>query len=108
MAKKSKKIAVLTLFATAWLVSAIIWAGVFVIVKHDHEHIDSAGHPVPNGENCHICLEIQIAIRLIESFGRLGVSIAVISFITYALSFVKLQQAFCPLNPIGLKVKFNC
>lgn len=109
MAKKSKKIAVFTLFAIAWLVLAVIWAGVFVIVKHDHEHIDSAGHPVPNSKNCHICLEIQIAIRLIEAFGRLGMNIAIISFIIYALSFVKKpQQAFCPLNSIGLKVKFNC
>jgi len=108
MAKRSQKTALFTLLATAWLVLAVICAGVFVIVEHDHEHIDSAGHSIPTTENCQICLEIQIAQRLIEAFGRLGISIAVIGFIVSVLSFAKPQWAFCPLNPVGLKVKFNC
>jgi len=108
MAKKPQKIALFILLTTVWLVLAVIWAGVFIIVEHDHEHVNSAGHPVPAGKDCRICLEIQIALRLIEAFGRLGVSIAVISFVVYVFSFVKPQRAFCLLNPIELKVKFNC
>jgi len=108
MAKKPRNIALFTILATTWLALAVICAGVFVIVEHDHEHIDSAGHLVPTGENCRICLEMQIAQRLIEAFGRLGMCIAVIGFIVSVLPFVKPQWALCPLNPVLLKVKFNC
>ncbi|MDR0600167.1 MAG: hypothetical protein LBG84_08845 [Treponema sp.] len=109
MVKVPRKTAFFTALMTAWLALAVVFAGVFVIVEHDHEHIDAAGHSVPSSENCQICLEIQIALRLIEAFGRLGVSMALIGFIVYALSSImKPQRAFCPSNPIALKVKFNC
>jgi len=108
MTNKPQRIAVFTLLAAAWLVLAVIWAGVFVIEKHDHEHINSAGSRVPTGENCRICLEMQIALRLIEALGRLGVCVAAAGFIIYALSFVKPQSAFNLYNPIALKVQFNC
>jgi len=108
MAEKPQKRTLFTLLAAAWLALAVICAGVFVIVEHEHEHIDSAGHSIPTTENCQICLEIQIAQRLIEAFGWLGISIAVMGFIVCALFFSKPQRAFCPLNPVGLKVKFNC
>jgi hypothetical protein len=52
--------------ATAWLALAVVFAGIFVIEEDDHEHIDVAGQRLPSSENCHICLEIQIAQRLIE------------------------------------------
>jgi len=96
------------ILATAWLALAVIFAGVFVIAEHDHEHIDVKGHHVPDSKDCHICYEIQIALRIIEAFGKLGVYIAVISAIVYDLSFEKPQQFFNPFNPILLKVKFNC
>jgi len=51
---------------------------------------------------------MQIAQRLMEAFGRLGMSIAVMGFIVSVLSFVKPQRALCPLSPVGLKVKCNC
>ena len=96
------------LLAIAWLALAVIFAGVFVIVEHNHVHIDVKGQRVPGSENCHICYEIQIALRLIEAFGRLGIEIALIGFILYGLSFLKLQTVFNPFNPIPVKVKFNC
>jgi hypothetical protein len=109
MVNVPRKTALFTALMTAWLVLSVVFAGVFVIVEHDHEHIDAAGHSVPSSENCQICLEIQIAQRLIEAFGRLGVSMAVIGFIVYGLSsIIKPQRAVCSFNPIALKVKFSC
>jgi hypothetical protein len=93
---------------TAWLALAVIFAGVFVIAEHDHAYVDVKGHPVSSGENCRICYEIQIALRIIEAFARLGVTIALIGFIAYILCFVKPQLVFNPFNPLALKVKFNC
>jgi hypothetical protein len=91
-----------------WLALAVIFAGAFVIAEHNHVHIDNAGHRLPSGESCRICLEIQIALRLTEAFGRLGVYIAVLGVIGYDLSFEKPQEVFNLFNPIALKVKFNC
>ena len=95
------------LLATAWLALSVIFAGVFVIAQHDHVHVDIKGHRVPTSENCHICYEIQIAIRLIEAFGRLGVFMAVIGAVVFALSFDKPQIVFNSYS-FPLKVKFNC
>jgi hypothetical protein len=97
-----------TALITAWLALTVIFAGVFVIAEHDHEHIDVLGRRVPSGEDCQICLEIQIAQRIIEAFGRLGVILAVKGLITCTVSFVKPQMLFCAKGPIGLKVRFNC
>lgn len=108
MTNLPRKTALFNLLATAWLALAVIFAGVFVIAEHDHEHIDVKGHHVPTSEDCHICFEIQIALRLIEAFGRLGVCIAVIGVIVHILSFVKPQRILSPFNPLALKVKFNC
>jgi hypothetical protein len=108
MTNLQRKQAFFNLLATAWLALAVIFAGVFVIVEHEHVHIDVKGQRVPTSENCHICYEIQVALRLIEAFGRLGIDIALIGFIVYGLSLVKLQMVFNPLNPIPVKVKFNC
>ena len=87
---------------------AVIFAGVFVIVEHDHEHIDVEGHHLPTSENCHICYELQIVIRLIEAVGRLGLCMALIGVMAYTLSLAKPQRILNPFNPIALKVKFNC
>jgi predicted transporter len=109
MANLPRKTAFFTASLTALLALAVIFAGIFIIEKYDHEHINASGHRVPAGEDCRICLEIQIALRLIEAFGRLGVSMALTGFIVYGLSsIIKPQRAFCPSNPIALKVKFNC
>jgi hypothetical protein len=98
MAPVSKQKALFTALTTAWLALAVIFAGIFVIEEHDHDC---------TGEDCHICLEIQIAQRLIEAFGRLGVSIAVIGFFSYAGSLIKPQLLSYSKKPIELKVRFN-
>jgi predicted transporter len=108
MTNLPRKLSLLSVLAAAWLVLAVIFAGVFVIIEHDHEHVDIEGQHLPTSENCHICFEIQIAIRFIEAFGRLGVGLALIGFIVYTLSFEKPQTFFYPFKPIALKVKFNC
>jgi predicted transporter len=92
------KTVIFTALTTAWLALAVIFAGVFVIEKHDHEHVDVSGHRLPSSENCHICLELEIAQRLIEAFGRLGVSLAVIGFISRVEPLIKPQQLFCSKN----------
>jgi predicted transporter len=102
------KTAFFTVLIAAWLALTVIFAGVFVIVEHDHEHIDVSGRKVPSGEDCHICFEIQIALRLIEAFGRLGLILAIIGFTPCAVSFIKPQMLFCSKGPIELKVRFNC
>jgi hypothetical protein len=93
------KIAFFNILAVAWLALAVVFVSVFVIAEYDHEHI---------GENCPICLGIQVALRLIEAFARLGISIALINFLLHSLSFVRPQPIFYPFNSIPLKVKFNC
>jgi predicted transporter len=107
MTNVPRKTAFLTALTTAWLALAVVFAGVFVIEEHDHEHIDVAGRRLPSGEDCHICLEIQIAQGLIEAFGRLGISIVVIGFLSCSGSLVK-PQMFFPKRPLALKVRFNC
>jgi hypothetical protein len=102
------KAALFTVLITACLALTVIFAGVFVIVEHDHEHIDVLGRRVPSGEDCQICLEIQIAQRIIEAFGRLGVILALKGLISCTASFVKPRMLFCSKGPIGLKVRFNC
>jgi hypothetical protein len=82
-----------------WLALAIIFAGVFVIEELDHDC---------TGEDCHICLQIEIAQRLLEAFGRVGVSILFAGFIAYTKAFIKLPVFFDPITPITLKIKFNC
>jgi hypothetical protein len=97
-----------TAVMTAWLALAVIFSGVFVIAEYNHEHIDIEGRHVPAGENCRICLEIQIALRIIEAFGRLGLCLLLAGFIKYAASFVKPHTFFFVKKPIELKVRFNC
>ena len=88
-----------TAVMTAWLALAVIFAGIFVIEEHIHDH---------TGENCQICLEIQIALRIIEAFGRLGVGLLLVGFIKYAASLVKPQHFYFAKKPLALKVRFNC
>jgi hypothetical protein len=107
MATVPGKRAFFTALATAWLVLAVIFAGVFVIEEHDHEYIDAVDRRLPSSEDCHICLEIQIAQGLIEAFGRLGISIVVIGFLSCGGSPVK-PRMFFPKRPLALKVRFNC
>jgi len=108
MVNVPRKTALFTLLAAAWLAAAVIFAGVFVIAEHDHEHVDAAGRPVPGSEGCQICLEIQIAVRIIEAFGCLGASLAIAGLILCAIAFGKPRRAFCLFNLAALKVKFNC
>ena len=99
MANLPGKNTLLTAVTTAWLVLTVMFAGIFIVEKHIHDH---------TGDDCRICLEIQIAQRIIEAFGRLGVSLLLAGFVMYAASFVKPHPFFCAKNPIELKVRFNC
>jgi hypothetical protein len=108
MASLQRKTLFLNILAAAWLALAVMCAGVFVIAEHDHVHIDVKGHRVPTSENCHICYEIQIALRLIEAFERLILGIAFIGLFAYVISLVKPAFISYTYNPAALKVKFNC
>jgi hypothetical protein len=91
-----------TLFGTitiVWLALSVVFAGIFIIEEHIHDH---------TGENCRTCLEIQIALRIIEACGRLGLCLLLAGFITHAVSLVKPQTFFVVKKPIELKVRFNC
>ncbi|MDR0525636.1 MAG: hypothetical protein LBG90_07185, partial [Spirochaetaceae bacterium] len=93
---------------TAGLALAVLFAGVFVIAEYDHTHIDAAGDRVPAGEDCRICLEIQIALRLIEAFARLGASFFFAGCVLAVMPLIKPQTFLCAINPFVLKVKLNC
>jgi hypothetical protein len=108
MIKVPRKTTLFTAFMAAWLVFAVIFAGVFVAAERGHEHINAAGHSVPTGEDCRICLEIQIALRLIEAFGRLGISFFLAGFIASAVQAIKPQLFLFVIKPFALKVKLNC
>ncbi|MDR2483573.1 MAG: hypothetical protein LBD08_08095 [Treponema sp.] len=99
MANLPGKTALFTVLTTAWLAAAVVFAGIFIIEEHIHDH---------TGENCRICLEIQIAQRIIEAFGRLGVCVLLAGFVTYAASCVKPRPFYFAKKPIELKVRFNC
>jgi Co/Zn/Cd efflux system component len=108
MVKKPQIIKFFAVLAAAWLAIAVVWAGVFIIAEHEHEHINLAGRHVPSSEDCRICYELQIALMLLEAFARLGVCMAITGFLIHAFTTVKPKCYFCPFDPIGLKVKFNC
>jgi hypothetical protein len=99
MANVPEKNTLFTALTTAWLGLAVIFAGIFVIEEHIHDH---------TGDECRICLEIQIAQRIIEAFGRLGVSVLLGGFVTFAPSFVKPRIPIVAIKPIALKVRLNC
>jgi hypothetical protein len=109
MANLPSKTGLLTVFMTAWLALSVIFAGIFVIVEQDHDHIDIMGHGQDRtSENCHICKEIQIAQRLIEAFGRLGVCMILVGFIAYIRAFIKTQTFFHLINLVESKMKMYC
>jgi hypothetical protein len=103
-----RKTVLFTALMTAWLALSVIFAGVFVITEYGHEHINAAGHSVPSGEDCRICLEIQIALRIIEAFGRLSVSLFLAGLITSIIQITKPQTFVFAIKLIALKVKLNC
>jgi hypothetical protein len=87
---------------TGWLALAVVFAGIFVFEELDHD--------CP-GEHCGICLQIEIAIRVIEAFGRIGVTALLAGFASeLGGASVKLPAFFffIPATPVSLKIKFNC
>jgi hypothetical protein len=87
---------------TGWLVLSVVFAGVFVIETLDHDC---------TGEHCSVCLQVEIAHRLIEAFGRMGVIVLVAGFaVACAKPLIKFP-AFSRLfweTPVSLKIKFSC
>jgi hypothetical protein len=108
MVNIKQKTAFFTAFMALWLAATVVFSGVFVIAEQGHEHINAAGLRVPTSEDCQICFEIQIALRLIEAFARLGVSFFFAGFIMSVMPVLKPQIFVFALNPLALKVKFNC
>jgi hypothetical protein len=108
MIAEQKSPAVFIMLAAVGLSLAVLFSGVFVIAEHEHDHIDTEGRHVPAGENCHICLEIQIAQLLIEAMARLGICFFLAGLIKYAAFLIKAQTFFLVKKPIELKVRFNC
>jgi hypothetical protein len=80
---------------TAVLALAVIFAGIFVLEEYDRGC---------TGEDCPVCLEM----RLIEAFGRLGLCIAGIGFISCTGCLVKSYMFIFRKKPIELKVRCNC
>jgi hypothetical protein len=85
-----------------WLVLSVVFAGGFVIEALDHDC---------TGEQCSVCLQVEIAHRLIEAFGRMGVIVLLAGFVAaYAKPLIKFP-AFSRLvleTPVSLKIKFIC
>ncbi|MDR1249329.1 MAG: hypothetical protein LBK63_08510, partial [Treponema sp.] len=102
------KIDFFTPLAAIWLVLSVIFAGIFVIEEHDHEHIDALGHGLPSREGCQICLEIQITQGIIETFGYPGASTIVIGYIAGAPFSVKPLTPFPSKSFVELRVRLNC
>ncbi|MDR0452835.1 MAG: hypothetical protein LBH15_07305 [Treponema sp.] len=101
MKKFSRNIPVFAILA-GWLALAVVFAGVFVVEELDHEC---------TGEHCSICLQIEIAIRLIEAFGRIGVAALAAGFaagLAGASGKVPAPFRLVPATPVSLKIKFNC
>jgi hypothetical protein len=87
---------------TGWLALAVAFAGVFVVEELDHEC---------TGEHCCICLQMEIAIRLIEAFGRIGIGAFAAGFAAGLAGLSNKVPAcfrFVPATPVSLRIKFNC
>jgi hypothetical protein len=89
------KTAFCTALTAAWLAAAVIFAGIFVLEGYDRGC---------TGENCPVCLEM----RLIEAFGRLGLCIAGIGFISCTGYLVRPYVFIFRKRPLELKVRRNC
>lgn len=99
MAVVPEKKTICTAVLTAWLVSSVVFAGIFVIEEQHHDH---------TGDNCRVCLEIQIALRIMEAGARLGVCALLSGFIASAASLIKPRPFYIAKTPIELKVRCNC
>jgi hypothetical protein len=84
-----------TAVTAAWLAAAVIFAGIFVPGGHDRGC---------TGGECPVCLEM----RLIEAFGRLGLCIAGIGFISCTGYLAKPRLFIFRKRPLELKVRCNC
>jgi hypothetical protein len=84
---------------TACLALAAVSADVFVFTHLDHDC---------TGEDCAVCLQIEIAQNLIELMGRIGLFILVAGIFASALRLIRKSQVFSTVfaSPILLKVKF--
>ena len=83
----------------AWLGLAVVFPGVFVAAAHDHDH---------TGAECVICLEIQIALRILEGTGRAGAAALPVGLAQYPAGAVKPRRFLFVKKPGALKVKLNC
>ncbi|MDR2518586.1 MAG: hypothetical protein LBD13_04140 [Spirochaetaceae bacterium] len=86
-----------TAITAAWLVFAVVFAGAFVVAAHDHDH---------TGAECRICLEIQIALRILETSGAAAALPA--RFVKRAASEVKPRRFLFVKKSGALKVRLNC
>jgi hypothetical protein len=87
---------------TGWLALAVVSAGVFAVEKLDHEC---------TGDHCRVCLQIEIALMLIEAFGRIGVIALAAGFAAEFAGLPAKIPAFsrlAPATPVSLKIKFSC
>jgi drug/metabolite transporter (DMT)-like permease len=98
MAKMEKRV-LMTAVMTGWLALSVIFAGIFIIEKHIHNH---------TGDRCRICLEINIAQRIVDA----GLKLAALCFLACFFVFVpfarKAPARFFLKSPLELKVRFNC
>jgi hypothetical protein len=93
-----KKLSLVVLMAALF----VAFTGIFVIEALDHDC---------TGEHCAVCLQIEIAHRLIEAFGRLGVIALAASFAAAVhAGTIKPQTLFRSFltTPVSLKIKFSC
>ncbi|MDR0550792.1 MAG: hypothetical protein LBG72_02105 [Spirochaetaceae bacterium] len=98
MVKVPRQIVFVTALLSAWLVFAVIFAGFFVIAEQQHDH---------TGKNCRVCLELQIAQRLIEAFALAGAAVLLARFVK-SVTPIKRQVFIFAATPLTLKVKLNC
>jgi hypothetical protein len=83
---------------TACLALAAVSAEFFVFTHLDHDCI---------GENCSVCLQIEIAQRVLEGLGHIGIIVLVIGFFAKTKQCIKstpFSYTFTT-SPILLKVK---
>jgi hypothetical protein len=86
---------------TGWLTLAVICAGIYIIEEQDHDCC---------GEGCPVCLQIAIAQRIIEAFGRFYAALLLAALLADLASRIKPSALFrtAPSTLVALKIKFNC
>ncbi|MDR3170573.1 MAG: hypothetical protein LBU17_02975 [Treponema sp.] len=84
-----------------WVMGAILFSGVFVFSRLDHDCTGST--------DCLVCLELQTAQHLLKQLETLGALVLAAASVKWGIRCLEKPRFFCdyPITAITLKVRLN-